>query len=259
MNRLSELSTIVSTTDDFKIRARVLNFEVAWRLCVQNRDELYRILDEVTTVANIEIIESYESLTQEIYRRLVNHLGTIFLLKELIEGEMHHLKNIDREIIEFSSITGKLFGNNRNSHFVVKLRNHVIHNRPFTVDIQSLMNTEHELMKSVVILDCEKLTQLGDWDPLAREYMKENFPYINLKECLDEYHSVQEVLYTWFISRLNEKYSKEISRCKVLEDEYGDLINKEKEKVKAMSLKELSNLPRIEEQGSTGFSITKVR
>jgi hypothetical protein len=259
VTRLSELSTIIRTSGDFETRKKVLNFDSAWSLCVQNREELYKIFSDVSEVANLEILESYDLATQEIYRRLINHLGTVFLLKELIMGENNHLKKIGREISEYGAVTEELFGKNSNSHFVVLLRNHVFHNSPFSVDIQSLMNSDHELVRSLVILDCKKLMELGNWDVLARKYIEDNSPYIDLKTCLDEYFSIQEKFYTWFMLQLNEKYDREISYCKTIEDEYMGLLAKEKAKVENMSFEEMSNLPRIELQGGFGFSINKVQ
>jgi len=224
MQRLSAIQKLMENSTEFKKYNRMQLLLHTWGICCTNRDDLYDILTNAEVTINMELGDDYPIAISEITRRLINHIGTVFLLVEYMRRENEHLKKENRAIPEYSEKVKMTFEQNGNIQFVHKLRNYVIHNAMLNLKLVTKITPNSEFDETRTMLETEELLHKGEWNRISREYIMQNAPQIDLFNCIKEYSDSQEKFFIWFLNEYKKQYETEFSYCENLLSEWNSIV-----------------------------------
>jgi len=185
MENLTEKIKIMEVSQEYKIYKRIEYLDFTWGLCNDNKIELFEIIDNLEKTTNIELFQIYDNIISLLTRRLINHVGTIFLLVDHMRIENEYLENSGFNI-GYKDNVEKYFAHNTNTQFVHGLRHFLIHYKVIKPEIKSHI-INRELNLSIMTLNTDELLINQKWNKYANEYIVQNSPKINIKSCLVDY------------------------------------------------------------------------
>jgi hypothetical protein len=244
-------------SQEYDIYNRFISLDFVWNLCKDNEDELFSLFNLVEKTINMEVYNIYDNIIKLLTRRIINHVGTIFLMKEYMTKENKFLESQGKCIIGYKKKIHEHFACNSNIQFVHYLRNHVIHNRMIKPEIESHIIND-KLNISLLILKTKTLLESNHWNSCAKKYIMMNEPKINIKTCLIEYSKLQEELFIWFKNEYRKKYTKEITHCEKIICDLNIIIENKRKEFENMSIDQIMSLPSLICNSENGFTITRV-
>ncbi len=211
---IAEYRKLIKSTE-YQNVIKFKNLKRLLQLCEINETELLETIITYENDLTFELIfvkqdnKVFNKIMDDFTIKFVNHMGTIYLLKENIRKL--HANNVKNgiEIENYDVKIKETFSDNNLIQFVNELRNHCIH---VMIPKFTYFTSANEHNKKVQYFGLSKNDLLleGKWNRKSQDFINSYDHSIPIRISLEEYGIIQNRFYEWYIGEYSSIIKEQI-------------------------------------------------